>query len=112
MNQVIGSSDPLSPSAGELPLTVTFAEAPPAARTDQIVVNPASMRSIADYAEVEQRLKAGGFTKVVIVAAPTTGLRAWAQSLVRAAPKEPVPRPGDTSPAMGELRSANLELWA
>jgi len=91
-------------------LSVTFAEAPPAARDDQIVVSPASMRSIADYADVEQRLKAGGFAKVVIVATPTTGLRAWADSLLRAAPKELIA--GDSTSESGVLKSANLELWA
>lgn len=113
MNQVIASSDALSPGPADvLPLSVIFADASPAARDDQIVVSPASMRSIADYADVEQRLKVGGFTKVVIVAAPTTGLRAWADSLLGAAPREPVVRAGATAPETGELRSANLELWA
>lgn len=92
-------------------LSVAFSEAPPAVRDDQIVVTPASMRSIADYADVEQRLKEGGFTSVVIVAAPTIGLRAWADSLLRAAPKRPELGAEDTSPVVGEIRSANLELW-
>jgi hypothetical protein len=93
-------------------LSVTFAEVPPAALEDQIVVSPALMRTIADYADVEQRLKAGGFTKVVIVAAPTTGLRAWAGSLLRASPQQPDMTAGDTTPTVGEPRGANLDLFA
>jgi hypothetical protein len=96
-------------------LSVTFAEVPPADLADQIVVRPASMRSIADYADVEQRLKAGGITKVVIVATPTTGLRAWADSLLRAAHKESAPlksAAADPSPEIEEVGGVNLELWA